>query len=1039
MRFEQRHQILAIVLVPTLLSLALLAFVLRDSLHQWAEERWANDQLAFVATLADRIEADVNQASGLLAFAGKSPEFASLPSLQQIDRSINGLPEHLEPGKRRLLEQLRAQGRFSVLFVLTPEGDHYISHPFSVQRSLKKYNLADRPYFQAAQRSGELAVSNSFVGADGVPAVAIDLPVLDASGKIVLHLGGVLHLAHLSNLLSQAGIAPFDNAVLVDGKGERIADSEPARLAAPPGEPLISHPGFGSRLVSAAKDIASTSHIEVARSTNVSGVEVIHSTDSSGKRWLAFDTALETGWRLFLFRSAAHVQEDIAPQVRNATLLAAGILLLPSLLGLAMALRFGRRWRRADAALKEANATLAERVKERTAELQKSEIRHRTLFESTADAVLLLHRDAIIDCNPAALRLFGSSRREDLLSRHPSTLSPDTQLNGEASHALANRLIQQALENGSHSFEWIHRRLDTGKDFVTEVLISRMEIDGETYLQATLRDITERRQSEMQLRKLSLAVEQSPNSIVITNTNAEIEYVNTALLQISGYSREELIGQNPKILQSGQTPPETYRQLWSALTAGHNWTGEFINRRKNGEIYVETSIFSPIRQADGQITHYLAIKEDITDKKRNAEELDRHRFHLEELVRLRTSELAEAKEIAESATRAKSAFLANMSHEIRTPLNAITGLTHLMKRDGVTEKQATRLDKIGHAGQHLLGIINDILDLSKIEAGKLTLEHAPVTMAAIAANVISMLQDRAQAKGLELRLETEALPHHLLGDPTRLSQALLNYAGNAVKFTEHGSVTLKIKKMHEDADSVLVRFEVADTGPGIDPETQAKLFSAFEQADSSTTRQHGGTGLGLAITRHLAELMGGESGLHSTPGQGSTFWFTARLAKGGSSAGIVAQMHELSAEIALKKNHAGSRILLVEDDLINREVALELLADVQLDVDCAEDGEQAVLLAGKNRYALILMDMQMPKMDGLEATRALRARPELQATPILAMTANAFVEDKVRCFDAGMNDFIAKPIDPEALFETLLMWLSRDKASPPKTPPLQND
>jgi PAS domain S-box-containing protein len=515
--------------------------------------------------------------------------------------------------------------------------------------------------------------------------------------------------------------------------------------------------------------------------------------------------------------------------------------------------------------------------------------------------------------------------------------------------------------------------------------------------------------------------------------------VNTALLQISGYSREELIGQNPKILQSGQTPPETYRQLWSALTAGCNWTGEFINRRKNGEIYVEMSIFSPIRQADGTITHYLAIKEDITDKKRNAEELDRHRFHLEELVRLRTSELAEAKEVAESATRAKSAFLANMSHEIRTPLNAITGLTHLMKRDGVTEKQTTRLDKIGHAGQHLLGIINDILDLSKIEAGKLTLEHAPVTMAAIAANVISMLQDRAQAKGLELRLETEALPHHLLGDPTRLSQALLNYAGNAVKFTEHGSVTLKIKKMHEDADAVLVRFEVADTGPGIDPETQAKLFSAFEQADSSTTRQHGGTGLGLAITRHLAELMGGESGLHSTPGQGSAFWFTARLAKGSASADMVAQMHELSAEIALKKHHAGSRILLVEDDLINREVALELLADVQLDVDCAEDGEQAVLLAGKNRYALILMDMQMPKMDGLEATRAIRAQPELQATPILAMTANAFVEDKARCFEAGMNDFIAKPIDPEVLFETLLRWLSRDKAAPPKTPPLQND
>ncbi|HEX5801800.1 MAG TPA: response regulator, partial [Azospira sp.] len=590
------------------------------------------------------------------------------------------------------------------------------------------------------------------------------------------------------------------------------------------------------------------------------------------------------------------------------------------------------------------------------------------------------------------------------------------------------RLIEQTLVDGCLAFEWTHRRLDDGSEFIAEVLLSRIEIDGKILLQATLRDATERRLAEMELRKLSLAVEQSPNSIVITNTDAEIEYVNDAFVRISGYPRAELLGRNPKILQSGLTPPETYRALWAALGAGQCWQGEFTNRRKNGETYVELAIFAPIRQPDGSISHYIAIKEDITEKKRIAAELDQHRAHLEELVARRTAELSEAKEAAEGATQAKSAFLANMSHEIRTPLNAITGLAYLMKRDGLSGTQAERLEKIADAGHLLLGVINDILDLSKIEAGKVALEQVPLALTAIAANVVSMLQDRAQAKGLQLRMESEALPHHLVGDPTRISQALLNYASNAVKFTDAGSVTLRLRQVAEDAQSALIRFEVEDSGPGIDRETQARLFAAFEQADNSTTRKYGGTGLGLAITRQLARLMAGDAGVVSEPGHGSTFWFTARLLKGDGSAAHPVPDGEhaaIPAEEELARAHRGRRILLVEDELINREVTLELLANTGLTVDVAEDGVDAVALAAGNAYALILMDMQMPRMDGLRATREIRGLAGHRQTPVVAMTANAFAEDRARCFDAGMNDFVAKPIDPGQLFSTLLKWLSR--------------
>jgi len=438
----------------------------------------------------------------------------------------------------------------------------------------------------------------------------------------------------------------------------------------------------------------------------------------------------------------------------------------------------------------------------------------------------------------------------------------------------------------------------------------------------------------------------------------------------------------------------------------------------------------PLRNLAGEIIGILGLYDDITESKNNIQELERHRHHLEQLVKERTAELSKAKAAAETANVAKSAFLANMSHEIRTPLNAITGMAHLMRRAGLTPEQGERLGKLEASSEHLLGIINAVLELSKIEAGKFSLEEVPVRIEGILGNVVSMLNDRAQAKRLQFTTEASEIPLHLIGDATRLQQALLNYATNAVKFTEAGSVSLRVKPLEENATSALLRFEVQDTGIGIPPEILPRLFSSFEQADNSMARKYGGTGLGLAITKKIAQLMGGDAGVESTPGVGSLFWFTVRLQKSAATVSTNQAVAYDDAEEILKRDFGDCRILLAEDEPINREITLMMLDDIGLHVDMAEDGLKALEMATQTTYDLILMDMQMPHMDGLEATLRIRQLPQSAGIPILAMTANAFAEDKARCFEVGMNDFIAKPVNPEALFATLLKWLSANKAGP---------
>jgi hypothetical protein len=420
---------------------------------------------------------------------------------------------------------------------------------------------------------------------------------------------------------------------------------------------------------------------------------------------------------------------------------------------------------------------------------------------------------------------------------------------------------------------------------------------------------------------------------------------------------------------------------------------------------------------------------DITARKHAEAELEDYRHHLEYLVEERTVALSSAKNLAETANRAKTAFLANMSHELRTPLNAIMGMTSLALRHAVEPKLHDQLGKIDQASRHLLAVINDILDISKIEADRMELEQTDFRLGDVLDHLDTLVGHRASEKGLifiiDLPAELAAL--QLSGDALHLGQILLNLVGNAIKFTERGSIIVSVRETGTTSSGHTLRFEVSDTGTGIVPEDQSRLFKAFTQADSSMSRKYGGTGLGLAISKRLVELMEGEIGVDSQPGDGSTFWFTVRLPEGltGAMAAPGAVLPAPTFEQRLQHEYRGARILLAEDEPINREVALCLLEDTGLKVDVAADGQAALEQARHNRYALILMDMQMPRLNGVEATRAIRADSLNRETPILAMTANAFNEDRQACMAAGMNDHLPKPVEPEVLFQTVFKWLGK--------------
>jgi PAS domain S-box-containing protein len=530
-----------------------------------------------------------------------------------------------------------------------------------------------------------------------------------------------------------------------------------------------------------------------------------------------------------------------------------------------------------------------------------------------------------------------------------------------------------------------------------------------------------RERAETAQRQVAALLAGAPDAMLLLDADGAIVRANPQAERLFGLDRVGLQARRLDDLMVSDplwpsSVPGGKPGLVARAAAAQGVPHEVRGRRADGREFPLELSLSPLLVDESPLV--AAVLRDVTARKAVDAELEQYRNQLESQVVQRTAQLAAAKEAAEAASVAKTAFLANMSHEIRTPLNAITGMAYLVRHAGVSAGQAQQLDTLEAASRHLLQVINAILDLSKIESGHFALAHERVDVQAVVDEVADMVRAQAESQGLRLEVDVQVPARPLLGDATRLQQALLNYAANAVRFTSHGRVVLRVRVEGEDEGGLCLCFEVEDTGIGIAPQTLARLFTAFEQADNTSTREHGGTGLGLVITRRLARLMDGDAHAASVPGQGSRFWFTAWLEKGTEQ-----ESAPPKATPAAPAAPRTGRVLLAEDDPVNRTIATFLLQDLGHVVSVAEDGAQAVELATAEAFDVILMDVQMPHMDGLEATRRIRALPGHARTPIIAITANAFEQDRQDCIDAGMDDYVSKPIAPDQLREVMASWM----------------
>jgi len=666
--------------------------------------------------------------------------------------------------------------------------------------------------------------------------------------------------------------------------------------------------------------------------------------------------------------------------------------------------------------------------------------RHQALMNSALEGVHVIDKlGNILEANNAFCRMLGYTHEE------VAKLNVSDWDNQWSRAELLER-IGDLIQLDRALFETRHLRKD-GSIIDVEIFSTGTEMDGQKCLYAVSRDISGRKQAEEKLRIAAVTFE-TQEAILITDADAQILTVNQAFQEITGYRADEVIGKNPRMLQSGRHDVDFYREMWAALNGTGKWSGEVWDKRKNGEIYPKTMTITAVHDGQQKVTHFVAVFRDITERQQALEklqntaiELERANIQIEEERAQLTARVEERTSQLQYANHAKDSFLATMSHEIRTPLGGLLGMMELLNLSQLDHKQVEMLQIARSSGRSLLRIVDDILDWSKIEAGKLELAPHVSSIGEMIKGVTNTYAQVASAKGILLhhRIDASLSAAHVF-DPLRISQILNNFASNAIKFTERGSVEIRAERVgttHNGSEEV--RFSVKDSGIGIDPAQGARLFQQYEQVSNDTARMYGGTGLGLSICRNLAELMEGNIRMESAPGAGSTFYFTVRLPLANMEAQLNLQQSidkKIKREDGPRINSLGTEgqhlsVLVVDDHPVNRMLLKQQLEQLGLQAEVAESGVAGLSLWQTGHFDLIITDCHMPEMDGYEFTYRIRNLEKLagsQRVPIIAWTANVLAAEEEHCRDAGMDDLLTKPTELSDLRAMLLKWLVKADA-----------